>query len=664
MCGIFGLIQKDFSPELLYSATRSLKHRGPDDEGYLLLKKFGDPEVACGGPDSITDLNLPHIFSTNQERFSIGFGFRRLSILDLSKNGHQPMCSLSKDVWIVFNGEIYNYLEIKKDLIRLGYNFKSTSDTEVIINSYLEWGTNCFSRFIGMFAIAILDKRIKSVILARDHFGIKPLYYSTRNNNFAFGSEIKALLTLPWVTREANYFSLTKYLAFGVSDIYPETAFLNVKTLQPGHYLIIDLSNEFTVNESCFWESHPNNEFAKSDFSEATNTFLDLFDENIKIHMRSDVPIGISLSGGLDSTSIIETISKVFPNNPPLHAFSYIAEDPGLSEEKWINLVCKHTGAISHKVYSNQDDFFNNLNELIFSLDEPFTGASMYVQNRVFKSARENNIKVLLDGQGSDEMLGGYIDHEGDLLASLILSNSFSEASKFLNRINKNGMSRTVKALAWAIDRLLPTAVKPSMHFFELFQLFPYMSKTWQEKSKKLIPGGVFRNKAPSFASKYVLNDQLKYEIFISGLPALLRYEDRNSMANSVESRVPFLTPRLVEFCLSLPEQFKISPSGYSKQILRSSMAGRIPEEVRLRNDKIGYAPPERKWLFGNEPKIREILSSPICEKIPFYDFKKANSWYEKKLQSGTFDRKIWYLINTILWTEKFDVTFPENDIM
>jgi asparagine synthase (glutamine-hydrolysing) len=660
MCGIFGIIQKDLSSEQVFSATQSIKHRGPDDEGYLLLKSLEDFGVECSGPDTLADLNLPVIQSTYSERFSIGFGFRRLSILDLSKNGHQPMPDSSKNVWIIFNGEIYNYLEIKQDLIHLGHSFRSTSDSEVILHSYLEWGTACFKKFIGMFSIAILDKQKPGLILARDHFGIKPLYYSFQNNTFAFASEIKALLTIPWVPREANMTSITKYLAFGVSDIFPDTAFSAVKTLQPGHFLVINPSNPLTIKEECFWEFRHNPDFAKLSFQDAAGVFRELFDENINIHMRSDVPVGISLSGGLDSTAIIESIHTLFPNNPPFHAFSYIADDPILSEEKWIDLVCQDTGAISHKVRSDHADFFGNLSDLVYTLDEPFLGASMFVQNLVFKLARKNNIKVLLDGQGSDEMLGGYVDHDGDLLASLLLANKFSDAAKFLNRLTGSSLARTLKAVIWSVDRLLPPAIKPSMHYFSLQQIFPYMTDQWQKKARGLIPAGMFKNKTTSYPSHGILNNQLINEVFISGLPALLRFEDRNSMAHSVESRVPFLTPRLAEFCLSLPETYRISPSGFSKQILRSSLEGRIPSQIQMRKDKIGYAPPEKKWMGGDNSKIGEILSSPVSKRIPFYDQKKAISWYEQTLKVGKFDRKVWFLINTILWAERFDVTFPD----
>jgi len=660
MCGIFGIIQDQLDPELVVKATRAIRHRGPNDEGYLLVSRDQTEAIACIGDDSQAELRLPYIQSFSSKRYHMAFGFRRLSILDLSINGHQPMCDKNENIWVMLNGEVYNFVEIRQELIKAGYEFNSGSDTEVILNSYLEWGTECFVKFTGMFAIAIFDRRKHSLILARDPFGIKPLYYSVTADKFAFASEIKSLVQIPWVPREANYSFVGKYLSFGISDIAPETAFNGINALMPGCFLVVDLENVTNKQETVYWKITRDPDATKLDYESATHRFRELFEESVRIHMRSDVPVGVSLSGGLDSSSILETIHHATDHTLGLHAFSFIADNPELCEEKWVDMVCQDTGTISHKTHITGDDFSELMDRMIYSLDEPFGGSSMFAQNQVFQLARQNNVTVLLDGQGSDELLGGYRDHMGDRLASVMLSGNPIETISMLSKMRVKGFSQLSKYFAWAIDRALPESVRPSTWMYNIKSMYPAVSDSWNSRLSSCVPHGFFRNKVQQYSSREILNEQLKYETFQAGLPALLRYEDRNSMAYSIESRVPFLTTGLAQFCLSLPESYKISTDCVSKRILRDAMSDRLPPPIKNRKDKIGFAPPEKEWMFQNSEKVKSIFKSGVGDTVPFFDRAKALSWFDNHLQTGKYDRRIWYTINLLLWTEKFNIHYPE----
>ncbi len=339
MCGIFGVWnsrQQPIDVNALISSVSTLRHRGPDDEGYLLANLSGNRAEACLGPDSDAHPDLSNIRNFVGQEFDLALGFRRLSILDLSPSGHQPMSSTDGRYWIIFNGEIYNYLELRAELADLGHKFVSTSDTEVLLAGYIQWGAGVLSRLIGMFSFAVLDRQKKTLFLARDFFGIKPLYYTYNGSRFAFASEAKALIALGDVSRKVNPSALYVYLRYGITDNSDATLWKEIKHLPSAHYMEIPLDTPSPVLEPRrYWDVDMETNRAIS-APDAAEQLRHLFLENVRLHLRSDVPVGAALSGGIDLSAIVMAMRQHQPEQE-IHTFSYIASDARLNEESgWI----------------------------------------------------------------------------------------------------------------------------------------------------------------------------------------------------------------------------------------------------------------------------------------------------------------------------------------
>ncbi|MBE3069884.1 MAG: asparagine synthase (glutamine-hydrolyzing), partial [Planctomycetes bacterium] len=403
MCGIFGIVHVDGRPVDLSTVGRAvtrLKHRGPDDEGYLLADTRSGRAVACAGADTVASLGLPRLESVAPGGFDAALGFRRLSILDLSPGGHQPMATPDGRCHIVFNGEIYNYVELRAELEGLGRTFRTRSDTEVLLAACAEWGPAALPRLVGMFAFALLDLKCRTLLLARDCFGIKPLVYIAGPERFAFASEIKALLELPGVPRRAAARPLYDYLRFGVACRGEETFLADVRNLPAAHYLEVRLDRPADARPVRYWQPDLS---ARADlsFDEAAAGLRTRFLDNVRLHLRSDVPVGSALSGGIDSSAIVMAMRQIEGRDLRLHTFSYIAADPALTEEPWVDRIVAAAGATSHKTQPDPRNLVEDLDHLIDVQEEPFGSTSIYAQHRVFRLAREAGIQVVLDGQGA-----------------------------------------------------------------------------------------------------------------------------------------------------------------------------------------------------------------------------------------------------------------------
>lgn len=583
MCGICGLLtrgntQKEDS-ELLRAMNKRLLHRGPDDEGYY-------------------------------EDSKIMLGHRRLSILDLSEAGHQPMEYLDRYV-IAFNGEIYNYIELREALEKEGYAFRTKTDTEVIMAAYDKYGYGCFERFNGMWAIALWDKKEEQLLLSRDRFGIKPLYYYVDEQRLIFASEIKALLEDKTIKRRANDNIVYDYLTQGLMDHTDETFFENIYRFPQASYAVLDSSLDLKF--------HP---YWKMDFCEETGTglndesvrkFRDLFRQSVKLRLRSDVPVGSCLSGGLDSSAIvccIDEIRKKERRTGKQFTFSYRADDARIDEFRYMQAVIDETDVKAEFVTPRASELFEDLDSLIYHQDEPFTTTGMYAGYRVYKKAKECNVKVLLDGQGADELLCGYrksrlyyiamLKREKKyikLIKELILSISQARSSKSIKSMQKSDFNK--------ILRILHKDKKRSNISLEYYN-------------------SEFINSTRGY--DYDRHDNFQYnDVYKISLPALLRFTDRNSMAFSVESRLPFLDYKFAEYCGSLPISQKLV-NGYSKAIMRKAL--KMPERIRKRKDKIGFATPEDLWMKKESSKIRSIMESDKFRAKRYVDQKKIlGSW-------------------------------------
>ncbi|MGH2585608.1 MAG: asparagine synthase (glutamine-hydrolyzing), partial [Dehalococcoidia bacterium] len=345
---------------------------------------------------------------------------RRLAILDLSEAGWQPMTAVEGRYFLVFNGEIYNFIELRGELEALGHTFRSGSDTEVLLAAYIEWGPRALTRLVGMFAFAILDTCKRSLFLARDFSGIKPLYYATPGNAFAFASEIKALLDLPGISRRVDPQRLYHYLRFSIVDHRDGTLFADVRQLPAAHYMEVPLDNPSAARPVRYWRLAREQRRDLS-FKQAATRFRDLFLESIRLHLRSDVPVGVALSGGIDSSAVIMAMRQLQGPNLELHSFSYIAEDQSdVNEECWVDLVAGAARSTVHKVRATPQDLLAELDDLIETQEEPFANTAIFAQYRVFRLAHEAGIKVMLSGQGADEILGGYRPYLAARLASYV----------------------------------------------------------------------------------------------------------------------------------------------------------------------------------------------------------------------------------------------------
>lgn len=657
MCVIFGiwnLGEQSINVSSLVKSVSSMRHRGPDDEGYLLSSLAGKRAVACVGSDSYAHPDLVDVRSLIGQEFDFAFGFRRLSILDLSPAGHQPMSSADGRYWIVFNGEIYNYLELRAELINLGYKFSSTSDTEVLLAGYIQWGAAVLPKLVGMFAFAVFDSKQRTLFLARDFFGIKPLYYTYNGLRFAFASEAKALVALGDVSNKVNPSALYVYLRYGITDHNSMTMWNEIQHLPAAHYLKISLDDSNPLLQpQRYWDIDMDS-CATLSRSDAAEQLRHLFLENIRLHLRSDVPVGAALSGGIDSSAIVMGMRKHQPRQE-FHTFSYVADDEKVNEEFWIDLVVQEAQTKPHKTSIVSGELVDDLQRFIYALDEPFSSTSVYAQFRVFRLAQQAGIKVMLDGQGADEALGGYNYFFSTRLVSMLRNWRWLEAATFLrnnwSRPYFGGPKLIFRAGAW----LLPERYHGVARKLIGEDIVPdWLNGSWFEKQEVQPPPVYVWDQG-----KNPFRRMLYQSVMETSLPMLLRYEDRNSMAHSVESRVPFLTPELVNFIFSLPEDYLIDLQGTTKSIFRTAMQGLVPEPILQRGDKVGFSTPEKRWLIDLRPWVDQVLNSEMAKTVSALNLEKVmNEWNGILTSRKPFNFRVWRWTNLIHWAERYSVEF------
>lgn len=607
MCGICGTVNFDKNPvneQVIRSMMQKIKHRGPNDDG---------------------------VFIEN----NIGFGFVRLSIIDLSSAGHQPMRDNSERYTIAFNGEIYNYIELREELKTLGVEFRTQTDTEVLLASYIHYGEACLHKLNGMFAFAIYDNVTKQIFAARDRFGVKPFYYFQTENSFYFASEIPALLVVSNKKMEANNPVIADYLTFNRTDQTNETFFKNIFKLQHGHSLKIT-DNTVSISK---WYDLPNRVATlKGD----ENTYRTLLTDAVKLRLRSDVPVGVCLSGGLDSSAITSIISREL-NRPDVNTFSAVySSDNKVDESKFINLY-KTELTNMHSVVPTPDLLLENIEHFINVHAEPIPTTSPFAQYCVMQLAQKN-VTVTLDGQGADEQLGGYHYFFGFYFKDLF--KNFKWIRLFKELISYYKVHKSTYAFKTFVYFLLPAKLKSSTRVNEMSCLHPEFEKKNASAESKIVND--------LYASKSLHEALLNH--FEFKLEHLLKWNDRNSMAFSIESRTPFLDYRLVEYSLSVePEQ--IIRNGVTKHILRAAMKGILPEEIRMRQDKIGFATPQDEWFRTEKFKtfISEILNSESFKSRKIIDANKALGLYEKHVHGEiNISKDIWKWIHLELWFRNF----------
>jgi len=605
MCGILGLVDlraQHLDLKRVQACATLLRHRGPDDEGYLAGRLESGVFVHASGEDTDRRLDLPNVSTLEGVGYDLILAHRRLSIQDLSPAGHQPMVDPSGQVAIVFNGEIYNYRELREELRDLGHAFSTSCDTEVLLAAYRQWGVACFTRFVGMWALVLWDRERQQLVCSRDPFGIKPFYFHLTESRFAFASEIKALLELSDIRRTLNPQRTFLYLRWGQTDFGSETMCSEVSQLLPGHTMVLPLAGHFKADPQPYWQPAIS-QISTLTFSEAVDHLRELFLESVGLHMRSDVPLGTALSGGIDSSALSCGMRTLGGAGLDLHTFSYLAEDPRISEKVWIDQVNAKTGATSHAVRVAGDDLRHDLDQLIYMQDEPFGSTRIYAQYRVYREAKRAGITVLLNGQGADELLGGYHYYLGARWASLMRHGQWLRSLHFLKNSGKLKGWSVGNTLKFGAQQLLPGPTQPLLRLLINRQLVPaWINREWFSQRDVALSSLVAGD------SSDCLKSTLRHTLETISLPHLLRYEDRNSMTFSIESRVPFLTTRLADFVLGLPEDYIISDDARTKNVFCAAIRGLVPDPVIDRTDKIGFETPEKQWM----PWLREWASDVL----------------------------------------------------
>jgi asparagine synthase (glutamine-hydrolysing) len=654
MCGIFGQVNPSrIDPVVVRRGLQKMRHRGPDDEGYVFANTNTCVARSYGGDDTDRGINLPHVSTAGHLTYNLAFGFRRLSILDLSTAGHQPMASACGKLWIVFNGEIYNYIELRDELIRLGHTFCSSSDTEVILTAYSQWGSDCLRRFVGMWAFAIVDLHRSVLLLARDPFGIKPLYYSWLNGTLSFSSEIKALLEVPGVRRRADAQAVSDYLHHGLTDHSERTLFSDVSNFPAGHYVELHLAslNGKRPSPAPYWALNAHRG-ADLSFDEAAKRLREMFLESVELHLRSDVPVGAALSGGIDSSSIVGAMRRLQPSLD-IRTFTYVDDDNVINEERWATMSAQASHASQRKFKVSADELARDLAHLVYMQDQPFISTSIFAQYCVFRGAAADGIKVMLDGQGADELMAGYPWNRSQRLVSLLRQRRYGAALQFHCRAGLMQPGTAGNYLMMTAAATLPPGLEGLGRRLSGHNVIgAKLHNRWF--SERAVNSQAFLRTS----GREALREGLVKSV-VRTLPHLLRYEDRNSMAHSIESRVPFLTVRLAEFVLSLPEEYLVSGDGLSKSVFRKAMCGIVPEAILNRRDKVGFSTSEKNWLLEISPWVTQTLHSAVCHSIPGIKWDLVRrSWEATKSGNDGWNFQFWRWINMIAWTQAFDVAY------
>lgn len=586
MCGISGIINKcGPAPQLaeIQSITDLIAHRGPDGHGYFI-----DGNIA--------------------------FGHRRLAILDISPAGHQPMHYLERYV-VTFNGEIYNYIELRQELGTHGFKFTSNTDTEVILAAYDKWGADCVTHFNGMWAFAIYDRRAQTIFCSRDRFGVKPLYYSDSPDRFVFGSEIKQILAARNCAAIANMQMLRDFLVEGFHDHTNATFFDGVFNLRPGHNIIYSIKdNSFSEVEYYSLKRCP--DLTKMGEASATTKLLEEFKRSINYQLRSDVAVGVCLSGGLDSSCIAAVAARLYHQSAAdkLQAVHAKSSEQAHDESAYAREISQDAGIALSIIEPTTADFIDALDEVVYFQEEPFAAPSICMQYFVYEKAKQMGCKVMLDGQGSDEVLLGYERYYSAYLRSASTLNWFVQFFQMKHN-----------------SRLSLSAILANFIYFTIPQV---RIKNLQRKAFFLKPE--YTRDFPNIINIANVKNDIRtmqlMEIEALQLPHLLRYADKNSMRHSIEARVPFLDHQLIETCVGINNRFKIK-NGWTKYALRVALKGLVPRNILWRKIKLGFEAPVSSWMEAMQNTIETTIQASSLIKtmcrdgVNLKDIDRATLW-------------------------------------
>lgn len=642
MCGIAGILRLNGAPvrrDSVDAMMRLQSHRGPDGHGFF----EDDGDTLCWTHFDGREEGMPRPGRNGSNgHVRLGMGHGRLAIIDLTSAGHQPMADPSRRYWIVYNGELYNYIELRKELEAAGRTFHTRSDTEVVLEAYIAWGADCLARFNGMWGLAIWDAERRTLFCARDRFGIKPFYYYFNGSDFIFASEIKSILANRSVSRALDDGTVIDYLLAGNVDHLPGRTFLSeIHALQPGHAMTV---SESGLKTERYWDIRAEGE--RRPFSqELVEECRDLIRDAIRVHLRSDVPVGITLSGGIDS-STLACIAGTLNNDSAMHAFSSLFPGHRNDESRYVQSVVEHGNRYKlHTDSPTSHDLIEDLPRLMWHQDEPFGDTSIYAHYRLMRLARENGIKVILTGQGADEIFAGYGSYHRAFLGQLLATGQLGRLGHEINARNQIVGEKRLSLLRAATYHALPPGLRTKVQSWALARECSWLrpairrAATSRERFDPVRPGW-------SRLDWYLYESIQKWSI-----PHLVHYDDRNSMAFGVESRVPFLDYRLVDLLFSVDDNAKIR-DGRMKTLLRDSSKGLIPDLITSRTDKIGFFTPMGSWLREARPLINDLLETEFARNNPYIEPTEFRRMVDGLLDHDRqeYASPVWWGLSVYLW--------------
>jgi len=641
--------------------ANALRHRGPDDEGYLF---YNFQNTICAGSNDTqaeawqSSLNYSPEKQLNEVgSVCMGIAHRRLSVIDLSANAHQPMASYDGRYWIALNGEIYNYPEIKEELLKLGHQFVTQSDTEVLLYAWIEWGKECLKKLNGMWAFVIFDQKKNKLTACRDRFGVKPFYYFQASDYIAFASEQKAFFEIPGFQSGINHQALFEHLITAEIDKRDEGLFAGIKELKPSHLLEIELGSLCLQTEQYYHLSVNEHlsSFSSVHFIEYARQINTLMTKAIDLRLRSDVSVGFCLSGGLDSSALISYSNRIHSQKnlnqlgSTIKAFTAVNHIKGSDETYWASKVVQELKLEWHQAECASDDLAADIEQMVYYQDIPLLSTSTFAQFQVMKLAKESGVTILMDGQGGDELFAGYFPFYVSYLTQLLKSGNLSLFVGELNALKNSQGTRNLYVrclIKLLIDKYSPSVISASV------------SKNIRSESRFVRNEFKQNLHALSVSKEYSLKPlNVHLSEFFTGyyLKNLLRWEDRCSMRYSIESRTPFADDiELIEKMFSIPANYKIV-NGWSKSLQREASKGILNEEIRLRKDKLGFSTPQHVWLNQISAKLKTYIHE-FGDNNQFIDNQKIlKNW--NSIFNGKSNREadfVWRYVNFLIWKEKF----------
>lgn len=661
MCSIAGIINLKGRPvdhSLLRKMNNRLRHRGPDDEGYVLIQQGARSWAeysGCDSPGQIRDAYTMMPGPQDRHLFNIGLAHRRFAIVDPTPEGHQPFFDSERICCVLFHGEIHNYVELRDALMKLGHTFRSASDTEVIVEAYKAWGVDCFLSFNGMWALALYDFRDKRLIVSRDRFGEAPLYWTRHRNSICFASEIKALLEMPGVgeAKSVNEETIYPYLVYSRRDLNDTTFFEGIYCFPAASWAVLDEHFPNTVRR--YWKL-PEKRLRERDVSvrEAATCIRDTLQDSVRIRLRADVPWGMELSGGLDTSVLVALASQL--SEKPVITYTVRYPEEELNEDSFARSVAHYHGTDHRVIEPSLDNLWHEIFPFTYLEEEPYHAPNIYIRQLIFRRMRAEGLKIVLSGEAGDELFAGYAGHFVPAQVENLLT---GQLGTFINNgLHWSQGNRGIKSLMALLTSLLKSIIKQHLpnSWVDSVTSRRKLKHTndYVDVPPPMVKGEYLRQTLSETLYNELTNTHIPYGVGSNGIPYWVRTNDRTRMGLPIEGRAPFLDYRMVELAFSLPVSYLIR-DGWHKWILRKAFQDILPREVVWRKEKRGLRFPFERFFSTSFPSIQAILR-PGCN--PYVDLSSFRDLDAHRLRTNArgwaASIYIWRMISFLLWYELF----------